>query len=292
ELNQTNSNKTYTYPSVINATTNISSINSESIYNLSLYRDSSVIATTATATSLTEEIKLGFGSYNYTAIFFSTNYTNITTNMTNRFAIVNKGDVSLNLTLDGLNSNNSYSYSDTINITAWKNSTDPETPVNITVFMDGAIINTSTSLDILENLTILTIGTYNFSATVTSTNYTDISITENRFAIVTDADSPSWRNQLQNSSTVLTGESLNLSAEGYDYVGLDFAWLSTNESGEWVNYTTEEDDTDDETACIGNFQSFEEACASATDENWTTYAANDWGDRAYVLENFTINSPT
>jgi hypothetical protein len=44
-----------------------------------------------------------------------------------------------------------------------------------------------------------------------------------------------WANQSQNSSTVLTSQSLTLSAQGYSTLGLLYATLSTNESGAWQN---------------------------------------------------------
>ncbi|MBI5697891.1 MAG: DUF2341 domain-containing protein, partial [Thaumarchaeota archaeon] len=50
---------------------------------------------------------------------------------------------------------------------------------------------------------------------------------------------PLWRNQGTNDTdnTILQGQGINLSAQGYDAVGLDWAWLSTNETGQWRNYT-------------------------------------------------------
>ncbi len=50
---------------------------------------------------------------------------------------------------------------------------------------------------------------------------------------------PLWANQTTNdtNNVILSKKAINLSAQGYDDVGLDYAWLSTNESGEWKNYT-------------------------------------------------------
>ena len=45
--------------------------------------------------------------------------------------------------------------------------------------------------------------------------------------------SPEWRNQGQNKSIVEVGGRISLYAEGMDDQELDWAWLSTNESGEW-----------------------------------------------------------
>lgn|GEM_PF-6982204 len=40
-----------------------------------------------------------------------------------------------------------------------------------------------------------------------------------------------------NGTSVMEGENLTLSAEGYSDVGLNWSWLSTNETGTWENYT-------------------------------------------------------
>ncbi len=53
-------------------------------------------------------------------------------------------------------------------------------------------------------------------------------------------DYPQWRNQGTNDTdnTIPSGGTINLTAEGYDGVGLGYAWLETNESGDvWINYT-------------------------------------------------------
>jgi hypothetical protein len=50
---------------------------------------------------------------------------------------------------------------------------------------------------------------------------------------------PLWSNQMTNDTDniILSNGTIKLSAQGYDDVALDFAILSTNESGSWVNYT-------------------------------------------------------
>jgi len=49
---------------------------------------------------------------------------------------------------------------------------------------------------------------------------------------------PEWRNQGQNKSIIQLGENISLYSQGKDDVALDWAWLATNESGEWLNYTS------------------------------------------------------
>lgn len=44
---------------------------------------------------------------------------------------------------------------------------------------------------------------------------------------------PQWRNQGQNNSRPLYNATVQLYAEGFDDTGLDYAWLETNETGQW-----------------------------------------------------------
>ena len=48
---------------------------------------------------------------------------------------------------------------------------------------------------------------------------------------------PEWRNQGQNKSIIQPGSSISLFAQGKDDVALDRAWLATNETGQWQNFT-------------------------------------------------------
>ncbi|MCX6666431.1 MAG: DUF2341 domain-containing protein, partial [Euryarchaeota archaeon] len=48
---------------------------------------------------------------------------------------------------------------------------------------------------------------------------------------------PEWRNQGQSGPTVPPGGSITLSTQGRDNIGLDYAYLSTNESGQWVAFS-------------------------------------------------------
>jgi hypothetical protein len=50
---------------------------------------------------------------------------------------------------------------------------------------------------------------------------------------------PVWDNQSTNATgnMIFIGGAINLSAQLYDDIGLSYAWLSTNESGQWRNYT-------------------------------------------------------
>jgi len=50
-------------------------------------------------------------------------------------------------------------------------------------------------------------------------------------------DPPCYQNVGSNSTSINPGEAIKLYAQGYDDIGLDWAWLSTNETGTWKNYT-------------------------------------------------------
>jgi len=47
---------------------------------------------------------------------------------------------------------------------------------------------------------------------------------------------PEWRNQGQNKTIIQPGESISLYAQGKDNIGLDYAYLAINETGEWVPF--------------------------------------------------------
>jgi hypothetical protein len=47
---------------------------------------------------------------------------------------------------------------------------------------------------------------------------------------------PEWRNQGQSSGSIQPGGSIVLSSQGRDNIGVDFAFLSTNETGVWLSY--------------------------------------------------------
>ena len=93
-LNGTQDNKTYVYPEAINATAwKDQTINDEG--TVTLYRNG--VSVGSPGQSVTEEILLGNGTYNYTAVFSAYNYTALPVT---RFAFVNKGILQLAITGD------------------------------------------------------------------------------------------------------------------------------------------------------------------------------------------------
>ena len=53
---------------------------------------------------------------------------------------------------------------------------------------------------------------------------------------ITTSTTPLFQNQEQNRSSIRPGEIVMLSSQGRDDIALDWAWLVTNESGEWNNF--------------------------------------------------------
>ncbi len=147
---------------------------------VTLYRN----GTSVTSAENNTAIRLGFGDHAYKAnstgnVNYSANATGVTL-----YALVNKGSISLNLTLNGTNANNSYTYPAAVNATAWKNATTGSV-YNISLYRDGVIVATSTSVDAISENIRLANATYNYTVVFNgSTNYTDTSITTNRFALV------------------------------------------------------------------------------------------------------------
>jgi hypothetical protein len=54
--------------------------------------------------------------------------------------------------------------------------------------------------------------------------------------LVIASGEPTWRNQGQSKTSIESGESIVLYAQGRDNVALDWAWLATNETGGWQSF--------------------------------------------------------
>jgi hypothetical protein len=160
-LNDTQNNKTYTYPEVINATAwKDSTINNEG--TVTLLRDG--VSKGTPGQVVTEEVILGVGVYNYSATFAATNYT-ATSITSNRFANVTQGEISLYLAINGTEEDQTFTYPVTVNVTAWRSQT----------------LNDEGTQDLLRNGTILPSLTeiwqppakvFNYTTNFTSENYT------------------------------------------------------------------------------------------------------------------------
>ena len=62
------------------------------------------------------------------------------------------------------------------------------------------------------------------------------SSTGEKIVTIFDNDNPVWRNQGESKTSLPQGDSVVLSTQGKDNVALQWAWLATNESGQWLTY--------------------------------------------------------
>jgi len=218
-LNATESNKSYTYPGAVNGT-GWKNGTSFSDYNISLWRDGVIKASSLTALSVSENILLGNASYNYTLTFSSVNYsaTNISID---RFALVNKGTTTIYLALNGTQGNKNYIINQTINATAWKTVNYG----NLSLYRNGTIFNTSLTLNQIENMTNASIlQAFNYTATLNHENYTASQVERTVLILNTSflVKMPEWKGypientttDSNDSSTVWTNSS-NLISGGY-----------------------------------------------------------------------------
>lgn len=173
-LNDTDGDITQQYPEAINATTWKNST-TDSQFNISLYRNDTIVSSSTSLDSLSENILLGNSTYNYTAFFNgSINYTDTSTV---RFYRVERADVSLNLALNGTEADRAYTYPEDVNASGWRNSTF-NNEGNISLWRNDTIISSLETSDILivsENIK-LTNSTHNYTLTFTAGNYSNNSI--------------------------------------------------------------------------------------------------------------------
>jgi len=87
-----------------------------------------------------------------------------------------------------------------------------------------------------------------------------------------DMTAPTWQNQGQNATSIYVNQSINLSAQGRDAVALDWAWLSTNETGSWLNFSKR---------CLGHTDNGDGTCtatlADPTEDGVICYDCGDSG---------------
>ena len=106
--------------------------------------------------------------------------------------------------------------------------------------MTGSPNQSNTTLQIPEACVGKPIGWYVWANdSGDSVNMTGTEASPFLYTVVPDKP-PLWRNQMTNDSddTINQGEQIILAAETSDDTGISWAILSTNETGEWVNYTT------------------------------------------------------
>jgi hypothetical protein len=93
------------------------------------------------------------------------------------------------------------------------------------------------SLTFNRSQNVLYLGELGITPSPTTT--TSSTTTSSTTTLPPPAKSPIWQNQGTNDTdnSILQGQAINLTAQGKDDTALDWAWLSTNETGIWKNYT-------------------------------------------------------
>ncbi|MFH1100446.1 MAG: DUF2341 domain-containing protein [Methanobacteriota archaeon] len=117
--------------------------------------------------------------------------------------------------------------------------------------------------------------------------------TAEKIVTIIDTLDPEIRNQGQSSSAIPPGGSVTLSAQSRDNIGLDFAYLSTNETGEWVDYATlnwwnfnweySKRITIDHTKVQADFTDFP-VVITCTSSDFTNHAQPDGDDFVFVSQ--------
>ncbi len=238
-LNGTEANRSFTYNNAVNATGNKSST-VLSAFNLTLLRNGVLVASSLTADAISENVVLGNTTYNYTLIFNgSSNYSD-TSISDNRFALVNKGNSLVILYLNGSQANFTVATTQGANITGTVNNSQG----NITLWRNSSLYNSSITLTAIENFSTysghpnqafnITVGyaqTENFTTNQT-TLYVFIENTLPRETTIATV------NVTNNTVIGKYGNgTINISATWIDNFNLDSYWLSSNESGSFVNAT-------------------------------------------------------
>lgn len=162
----------------------------------------------------------------------------------------------------------------TLNLT-YPNMTNVENyPKNITSISQGNINDTwATKKDSPP-------GTYN----LTAFQWNDTSINSSKSFTVQDSFAPEHSNQDQTINSIHvdiihTQDTINLTTDWEDYIGLSHAWLSTNETGQWSNKTFTELTT---TSNTSTYSWQNTTIIPATTIAWKIYANDTSG-----LENTT-----
>ena len=196
-INETESDQNYIYENVTNVTGWSDTIGQDLIFTL--WRDSTNISS---GNSVSDIERLGAASYTYT--FNTTGGQNYTSNTTTRTLTINPKPISIHLALNGTENNNTYTYPQAINVTLWKDATT-ESDFNLSIWrtssFNSQIVASTTSKDSTTEEIILGNGSYNYTATLISTNYTASPIVD-RYAFVNKGNPSSYLNLYIDNTTV------------------------------------------------------------------------------------------
>ncbi|MFQ6010460.1 MAG: hypothetical protein ACE5J7_05090, partial [Candidatus Aenigmatarchaeota archaeon] len=282
ELNGTEGDASVIYPAATNATGYATLADNQDL-TFTLYRNDTGLATTDPASDVNV---LGGGAYSY--VYNTTGGANYTAGTSaTRTLTVNKTGISLFLYFNGTEGDIAVAYNATVNITLDSSPQGKGAQIR-TNYSDGGdnLWNSDpTPIEDIRNYSVN--GTWNFTGYFAGDqNYTSNSTTHYLTVYPTDLEPPKWSNQSQESDSPEEGSSNELSAYWTDNIQLTYAWLSTNETGNWTNTTY--------TAIsgIGNWSNFSwsnSSLSAGVNVAWKIYA-NDTGGNENVTDtmNFTI----
>ena len=282
ELQNSQADTSVIYGTSTNATGYATLANNQDL-TFALYRNGTSVASGDPASNV---LTLGAGAYAY--VYNTTGGANYTSGTSaTRTLLVNKTSFTLQFYIDGSQSNRAVNYNSTVNMSVASSPTAK--PIEIRTNYSSGTNNLwhsgTTPTEKISNYTVN--GTWNFTAVFAGdANYTAASVTYYLTVYPTDLEKPQWSNQSQGSAAPTAGSSNSLLAYWTDNIQLGYAWLSTNESGIWRNYTA--------TAIsgIGNWSTFSwsnSSLGAGALVMWKIFANDSAGNTNVTDEmNFTI----
>lgn len=108
---------------------------------------------------------------------------------------------------------------------------------------DNSLVSTVWNTTALQNGTSVNYGSYTFTSEQGYkwdceyyNNSGNSWTTDGNWTLTVDVP-PRYQNVGENATLIVENGTIELYAQGNDGIGLNYAWLSTNESGTWTNYT-------------------------------------------------------
>jgi hypothetical protein len=157
-----------TYPTTTVATAYFTS--GDTGANITLYKNGSIVNSSTSLTSVSQTILLGVGAYNYSVYYNGTgNYSAL---LISNITVINIGTPTISITISP---SNSTTYP--TNTTATASFSAGDTGANISLYRNGSIVNSSTSLTSVSESKLFGVGTYNYSVYYNGTgNYSALLI--------------------------------------------------------------------------------------------------------------------
>ena len=234
----TQANYSIVYPANVNATGN-KSATTGSEYNISLYRDGVIVSTSTSANKVEEDIQLANGTYNYTVVFDgSANYTNASVTA-ERFVLVSKGPTTLALLLNGTAANITVARGAYVSATVTVNhTTEGNTTHNITLYMNNALYNSSSSLTAIENISAYAdVPATVFNITGSYPEAQNYSAASGTYYVIIESTAPTYADNYTNVTASVWGKYqgvIGINAAWNDGYNVSRTWLRSNETGAWA----------------------------------------------------------